>query len=146
VDHRLGGQRELRQTPGRSLRSDRLAKDSKWSHPMFQADEPRQKIAALVLAGDQVLAAGSQGGLLVLSATDGQLLAARSAGARLDGLAAAGGRLFVSTMTGEVLCLGGSSGRRNDEIPMSKEIRKPKHENDAAPATRPLRTSSFVIP
>ncbi|MCY2993017.1 MAG: PQQ-binding-like beta-propeller repeat protein [Planctomycetota bacterium] len=92
---------------GEVWRSDRLAKHAKWSVPAFQATEPDQKIAALVLAGEQLLAAGSQGGLTRLSAENGQVLARNELPAPVwDGMAAAAGRVFVSTLDGEVVCLG----------------------------------------
>jgi outer membrane protein assembly factor BamB len=58
--------------------------------------------------------AGRQGGqLLALSAADGRKLAAWELGCMptFDGLAAAQGKLYLSTVDGKVLCLGGEGAR-----------------------------------
>jgi len=87
--------------------SQRLAQKAAWTLPLFPDSEPKQQVAAMILARDRLFIAGSQGGLAVLSANDGQRLAhVPLAPAVWDGLAAAGGRLFVSTQAGEVVCLG----------------------------------------
>lgn len=92
---------------GEVWRSDRLAKNSQWTRPAFPDNQPGQQIAALVLAGDQLLVAGSQGGLSILSADNGQTLArAESPIPIWDGLAMAAGRVYVSTAEGELICLG----------------------------------------
>ncbi|NQU25840.1 MAG: PQQ-binding-like beta-propeller repeat protein [Candidatus Nealsonbacteria bacterium] len=98
---------EVRKTPDK-WRSERLARGAKWSAPVFDAADSQQRIAALVLAGETIFTAGSQGGLVALSSADGKVLARHDLPtATWDGLAAAGGRLFVTTQTGEVICLGG---------------------------------------
>ena len=69
---------------------------------------------ALILAGGTLFAAGPSGeanapGLLVaVSAADGSVLSQLALGAApvFDGLAAAGGRLYVSLKNGRVACLG----------------------------------------
>lgn len=92
---------------GEVWRSDRLVKNAKWSASAFGANEPEQKVAALVLAGEQLLAAGLQGGLLRLSIEDGRILARTELPAPVwDGLVAAAGRVFVSTLDGDLVCLG----------------------------------------
>lgn len=97
---------------GEVWRTDRLAKNTKWSAAAFSGDAPGQAIAALVLAGEQLLAAGSQGGLTSLAAEDGQVLGRTELPPPVwDGLATAAGRLFVSTLDGQVVCLGRESDR-----------------------------------
>ena len=77
-----------------------------------KTDEP-QRTMAVLLAGETLFAAhqgaGGKGGeLWALSKADGRKLGqiALPAAPRWDGMAAAGGRLFVSTQDGRVLCLG----------------------------------------
>jgi len=66
-----------------------------------------QGIAAVVLAGDTVFVAGKKGRLLAFSAADGKKLAERDLPPVVwDGMAAAHGRLYVSTVGGKVLALG----------------------------------------
>lgn len=85
--------------------SQRLAQTAAWTIPLYAA-EPNQRVAAMLLAGDRVFAAGSEGGLLVLSAKDGTVAARAELDKPVwDGMAAAGGRLFVSTQDGDVVCL-----------------------------------------
>lgn len=92
---------------GEIWRSDRLAQNPRWSVPLLAAEPREQKIASLVAAGDQLLVAGSQGGLWTLSAADGQLRARSELPAPLwDGLAVAAGCVFATTQDGRVLCLG----------------------------------------
>jgi outer membrane protein assembly factor BamB len=85
---------------------ERLAKDAQWTTRVL-AGNPPQRIAALVLAGDNLFVAGSEGGLLVLSAADGKILGRyRCDAPSWDGLAAAGGRLYLSTRAGNLVCFG----------------------------------------
>jgi outer membrane protein assembly factor BamB len=92
---------------GETWRSERLSKNGQWSAAVFSADQPQQKIAALALAGDQILAAGSMGGLQILSWADGKTLAQLELPAPVwDGLAVAGGRVYVATQAGDLICLG----------------------------------------
>jgi outer membrane protein assembly factor BamB len=66
-----------------------------------------QGIGAMVLAGDTVFVAGKQGRLLAYAAADGKKLAERDLPPPVwDGMAAANGRLYVSTADGKVLALG----------------------------------------
>jgi hypothetical protein len=66
-----------------------------------------QGIGAVVLAGDTVFVAGTQGRLLAYAADDGKKLAERDLPPVVwDGMAAAHGRLYVSTAAGKVLALG----------------------------------------
>ena len=74
------------------------------------------QVEALILAGDVLLAAGpadrlrreAGGSLWALSAHDGKRLAERKLDARpaADGLAAADGRLYLTTHDGRLICLG----------------------------------------
>jgi hypothetical protein len=66
-----------------------------------------QGIGAVVLAGDTVFVAGTQGRLLAYAAADGKKLAERDLPPVVwDGMAAAHGCLYVSTADGKVLALG----------------------------------------
>jgi len=64
-------------------------------------------IGAVVLAGDTVFVAGTEGRLLAYAAADGKKLAERDLPPIVwDGMAAAHGRLYVSTADGKVMALG----------------------------------------
>ena len=92
---------------GEVYRSQRLAKNAKWSVPLFEAAPPTQTVAGMVWAGNIVFLAGSQGGLLAASTEDGRALSrADLPPPAWDGLAAAAGRLLVTTRDGRLLCLG----------------------------------------
>ncbi len=87
--------------------SDRMASNAAWQVDVFPEVEPKNAIAALVATADKLFVAGREGGLTVLSAADGNRLAGRELPAPIwDGMAAAGGRLFVSTQEGTLVCLG----------------------------------------
>jgi outer membrane protein assembly factor BamB len=87
-------------------RNNRLAEDAKWQADVFKTDS-NNHIEAMALAVDRLYLAGSNGGLRVHSALDGKLLAERELTTPIwDGLAIAGGRVYVSTVDGKVLCLG----------------------------------------
>ena len=97
----------FRKKEGEVWRSQRLAKEAKWSVPVFGDDAAGQKVAAMVLAADTLFLAGSDGGLKALSASDGKPLGRAEVPAPVwDGMAAADGRLFISTRDGRVVCLG----------------------------------------
>lgn len=88
--------------------SDRVAKETTWSVPVFGDDAPDGRIAGMVWAGQTLWLAGFDGGLVAVSPGDGKVLARRELpGPIWDGMAAAGGRLFVSTRQGAVVCLAG---------------------------------------
>jgi outer membrane protein assembly factor BamB len=87
--------------------SQRLHRKAKWSVPLYAATERKQRVVAMLLAGDVLFTAGSEGGLIAMSPADGKVIARTSLAAPVwDGLAAAGYRLFASTQAGEVVCLG----------------------------------------
>jgi hypothetical protein len=96
-----------RNVKGEMWRSDRLITRAAWSIPVFPSAEPPQRIAAMVLAGDTLFLAGQTGGLVAMSAAEGDRLKRLDLPAPAwDGMAAAHGRLFVTTQQGQVLCLG----------------------------------------
>ncbi len=89
------------------------APDKAWTVRMPPPDEVALK--ALLLAGDSIFVAGAAAGeegarsvLWVFSAADGKQLGRVELPGppRFDGMAAAGGRLYVVTDDGRVLCLG----------------------------------------
>ncbi|MEX0716531.1 MAG: PQQ-binding-like beta-propeller repeat protein [Planctomycetaceae bacterium] len=92
---------------GEAWRSERLAKDAKWSAAVYDAEDDAATIEAFLLAGDRLLIAGSDGALRAISLDDGKELDRREIPNPLwDGLALANGRLYQSTADGRVLCLG----------------------------------------
>jgi outer membrane protein assembly factor BamB len=92
-------------------RHERLARGATWTEEVFgpasQGYAGAGGIGAVALAQDKVFVAGTGGGLVVLGAADGKKLAALDVPAPVwDGVAAAGGCLYVSTRDGRVICLG----------------------------------------
>ena len=85
---------------------------AKWTTRMPPAHEAQ--LTALVLAGGKIAAAGRVAGpepggrLWVLSADTGRMLQELPLDGvpRFDGMAAAGGRLYISTEDGDIICLG----------------------------------------
>jgi outer membrane protein assembly factor BamB len=93
--------------PGDRNRSERLAHGAAWQRDVFDGSDKEQGIGAIVLAGDTVLVAGTRGRLLALAAADGKTLAEQNLPAPVwDGMAAANGRVYVSTRDGKLICLG----------------------------------------
>jgi hypothetical protein len=89
-------------------RSQRLAKGARWSVAAFDKAAPGQGVAAMVLTRDTLFVAGSRGGLTAVAVADGKAVARAALPPPVwDGMAAAEGRLFVSTRAGEVVCLAG---------------------------------------
>ncbi len=105
---------------GRSQTPTVRAPKDRWSHRI------PVRPTAMVIAGETLIVAGHPdevypddswaayehrrgGKLLVFSVTDGRTLAEHSLGSTpiLDGMAVAGGRLYVSTIDGKVTCLSG---------------------------------------
>ncbi len=93
--------------PGDRDRHARLARGATWTQEVFDGSDRSQGIGAVVVAQDKVFVAGTGGGLIVFAAADGKKLAALDIPAPVwDGVAAAGGCLYVSTRDGRVICLG----------------------------------------
>ncbi len=91
---------------GDKSRADRLAHGAAWTVQAFEGGGKGQGVAALVLAGPTVFAAGRTGGLRAYAVADGRRLAERDLPPPVwDGMAAARGALYVSTADGRVLCL-----------------------------------------
>jgi outer membrane protein assembly factor BamB len=89
-------------------RSQRMAREATWSAMPFGSTAGKKSpIAATLLAADRLYAITSLGAMAVLDAKDGSVLARQQvAPPAWDGLAAAEGRLFLSTQDGRVVCLG----------------------------------------
>lgn len=63
---------------------------------------------AMLVAGDRLFVAAARGQLLAYRTADGQKVTdVRTGLVAWDGLAAAGGRVYVTTAAGQVVCLGG---------------------------------------
>ena len=73
-----------------------MAKKTRW---MTRVSAPE----SMILAGE-VLYAGGENGLVAANAATGEILWQTQTGSRVRGLAAANGRLFVSTVDGKVRC------------------------------------------
>jgi len=87
-------------------RNERLARKAKWTLDAVPAPKG-PGIAALVLAGDTAFAADKAGRLRAFAIADGKKLAERNLPAPVwDGLAAAHGRLYLSTQSGDLICVG----------------------------------------
>jgi len=88
--------------------SYRLAEKASWKvDPFSEAKNDARSVDAMLLAGDRLFVAGSDGDLRVLSTTDGKPIARHALPAPLwDGMALAGGRLYYATHEGRLLCLG----------------------------------------
>ena len=70
-------------------------------------DHMRSDIHALALAGNRLYAVHKDGRLRVFNTADGKVLASRKVPPPMwDGLAIAGGKLYLTTKAGEALCLG----------------------------------------
>lgn len=104
---------------GKPYRSYRLAENAAWLVDYFTPEEEKKKevpigtqlyndVYALALAGDgRLYAAHKDGRLKVISTADGSILEeAEVPPPAWDGLAIAGGRLYLTTQTGDVVCLG----------------------------------------
>lgn len=93
--------------PGDRNRSERLAREAAWWRTVFPAGADRQEIAGVALAGERVFVVGSLGKLVALDLGEGKVLAERDVPPPIwDGLAAASGRLYLSTADGKIVCLG----------------------------------------
>jgi outer membrane protein assembly factor BamB len=106
-------------------------------------------IQAKLAAQAAALHGGLGGQLLAISAADGRKLAAYEIGAMptFDGMAAAGGRLYLSTIGGKVLCLAG----QGDPLPAAPEVKlvsldtavKPL-SSEPGPPNGPSRAGDFA--
>ena len=87
----------------------RLSRGAAWSTAPFPLTEKKQAVSALILAGDVLCAASSLGSLCLLDARSGAVVERLQAPpAAWDGLAAAHGRVFLSSEDGRLVCLEGS--------------------------------------
>jgi outer membrane protein assembly factor BamB len=101
------GQNVFNAKYGRLWRSQLLARDAGWTAVPFPLTEGKQSISALMLAGDSLYAASSRGGVAVVDTRSGELRQRlQTPPAAWDGMAAADGRMFLSTQDGRVVCLG----------------------------------------
>lgn len=111
---------------GQPYRSQRLAEKARWKADPFASPSSTAKpspkgaqlyndLHALALAGDgRLFVVHKDGRLMSLSTEDGHVLAeTRVAAPSWDGLAIANRRLFLTTQTGELLCLGDGREARN---------------------------------
>ena len=96
-----------RDRPGDRSRSHRLARGAKWTVAAFGPRAGAGAVSAMVLAGERIFAVGRTGQLRIFAADDGRKLGERKVlPAVWDGLAAAGGSLYLTTADGKILCLG----------------------------------------
>jgi hypothetical protein len=90
--------------------SHRLAQKASWRVDVFDNAPNAPTVDAMVLAGNQLLVAGSNGDLQIVATEDGKPLARRSLPPPLwDGMAVAGGRLYYCTRDGQLLCMGAAT-------------------------------------
>jgi len=92
----------------------KLAEDTKKAEAAFEATilwrSPCEASEAMILARD-VLFVGGKDRVLAFDASDGRPLWTEQVSGRARGLAASGGRLFVSTDQGTIHCFGRAAGR-----------------------------------
>ncbi len=94
------------QKGGVAWRSQRLAEKAAWRVDVFDAKTNVQDIHAMALAGERIYVVGSKGDLRVLSTSDGsEVSQMKVPQPAWDGLAVAGGKLFLTTNDQRVLCL-----------------------------------------
>ena len=105
-----------------AFRSYRVATGAKWTVDVFtsRGKKPKKVVAGAQLYNDihalalsangRLYAVHKDGRLKVLDTVKGSVIASRKVPAPMwDGLAIASGRVFLSTLSGEVLCLGESA-------------------------------------
>ena len=93
--------------PGDRSRSQRLARGAKWTVPAFDGLAGAGAVSAMVLAGERIFAVSRTGRLGVFAADNGRRLAERKVPPAVwDGLAAAGGSLYMTSADGKILRLG----------------------------------------
>ena len=119
---------------GEAWRSQRLSAGATWMAGVMPEARPGRGIAAMVMAADTVFTVGIDGGLVALSEKDGKVLAKHDVPAPVwDGMAAAYGCLFVSTTSGDVICLAAAAGERaaltsgGDDPPRETPAPRPEH-------------------
>lgn len=84
-----------------------MAEKASWQTDVFGEQTNDPSIDAVVLAGDRLFVAGSNGDVRVLATADGQQIARQILPAPAwDGMAIARGRLYYATQDGRLLCLG----------------------------------------
>lgn len=92
---------------GRLWRSQLLMRKAQWKAVPFPLTGGIQSINAILLAGETAYVATDKGNLAVLDVQTGQTLSRLAIPPPAwDALAAAGGRLFLTTHDGRVVCLG----------------------------------------
>ncbi len=100
------------------FRTYRVAEGAKWNVDPFTSAEEKAKpfkpgtqlyndIHAMALAGSRLYTVHKDGRLKIFNTVDGSVVAERKVPAPMwDGLAIAQGKIFLSTLRGEVVCLG----------------------------------------
>ncbi len=92
---------------GVAWRSQRLAEKAKWTAEIINEKAKATTIDAMVLAGDKLYLADSDGQLRVVDTADGHIVKQVKIPTPLwDGLAVAHGRLFLTTLDGQLMCIG----------------------------------------
>jgi formylglycine-generating enzyme required for sulfatase activity len=125
-------------------RSQKLSRGAAWSTAPFPLTEKKQAISALILAGDVLCAASFAGNLCLLDTRSGSVLEQlQLPAAAWDGLAAAGGRVFLSTQDGRLVCLEGSQAKLapSTTVARSQDVGdQPGH-----PVVEPAQTLTFNL-
>ncbi len=87
--------------------SQRLARGAVWAVNPFDVSAGKQPISAMVLAGKSLCTVSSPGRLAIVDTATGKILGETQVPPPAwDSLAAAEGRLFLTTQDGRVMCLG----------------------------------------
>jgi outer membrane protein assembly factor BamB len=88
-------------------RSQRVARGATWTTALSPSPLSKNSVSAMILAGDALYVASSQGGLVVFDTKDGRAISQWEVPPPLwDGMAAAEGCVILSTQDGRVICLG----------------------------------------
>lgn len=102
---------------------ERLAKQCDWMTPLSATE-------AMIVAGDTVFA-GGEDRVFAIGAQDGRILWSAPTNSRVRGLAAAAGRLFVSTVDGSVRCFARHTAIPNTEPPAVADGRSLSSEEES---------------
>ncbi len=87
-------------------RCQRLAEKATWRRDLFDSTQASEKVDALTLTGNRILAGTTGGELLILDRESGETVASIAIAPPVwDGIAVAEGRVFYVTQTGRLLCL-----------------------------------------